>query len=99
MTGARQLRLDGGQAHKGGESDMFMGSTVQVNNILDYVRQPNRHDHARPERQRRSSTTNFCSSRPPSSCGSVAFRSPRMDLSGYGASIFSDWLQSESGNR
>ena len=31
----RQLRIDAGEALRDGETDMFMGSTVQVDNILD----------------------------------------------------------------
>ena len=35
MKGGLQLQLDGGKAFIDGESDMFVGSTVQLNNVLD----------------------------------------------------------------
>lgn len=90
VTGGRQLQVDGGEAIRKGESDMFVGSTVQVNNILDLN-----------GNQTGASTLG---STPTKIFNNEFLMEPfqiirqrgvpltRMDLSGYGASIFSNWL-------
>ena len=35
MKGGLQLQLNGGEAFIEGEADMFVGSTFQLNNVLD----------------------------------------------------------------
>ena len=50
LTGGRQLQADGGEALRQGENDMFMGSTLQVNNILDLFGNATGASHARRQR-------------------------------------------------
>jgi hypothetical protein len=89
VTGGLQLQVNAGEAFIPGESDMFFGSTVQLNNVLDYGGQS---DGA--STLGRSVTiiynneffhhTDFLSKR--------GVPLERIDLSGYGASVFSNWL-------
>jgi hypothetical protein len=97
VTGARQLRVDGGESvHKGGESDMFMGSTVQVDNILDTSGSPT---GTTTLGQSVSEIFNneFLLSPSPQIMRQRGVPLSRMDLSGYGASIFSDWRNPKAG--
>jgi len=97
MHSGLQLRMDGGQPLREGDSDMFMGSTVQVNNILNLNGQPTGNSTLGG-----SVTTIF---------NKEFFQDPnyafelfkqrgvpvtRMDLSGYGASMFSNWLNTKA---
>jgi hypothetical protein len=95
VTGARQLQIDGGQSLREGESDMFMGSTIQVDNILDTSGDP-------------TGTTTLGQSvseifnnefllQPFQILRQRGVPLSRMDLSGYGASIFSEWRNPKAG--
>ena len=90
VFGARQLRIDGGEAVREGESDMFMGSTVQVNNILDWSGTPTGTSTLG------ASVTEIFNNefllQPFQLIRQRGVPVSRMDLSGYGASIFSNWL-------
>jgi hypothetical protein len=90
VFGARQLRIDAGQALRDGETDMFMGSTVQVNNILDWSGTPTGTSTLG------ASVTEIFNNefllQPFQLIRQRGMPVSRMDLSGYGASIFSDWL-------
>ena len=90
VFGGRQLRIDGGEALREGETDMFMGSTVQVNNILDFVGNPTGTSTLG------ASVTEIFNNefllQPFQLVRQRGVPVSRMDLSGYGASIFSDWL-------
>jgi hypothetical protein len=90
ITGARQLEVDGGDALRQGESDMFMGSTVQVNNILDVW------GNATGDSTLGGSVTKIFNNEwlmePFQLIRQRGVPLERMDLSGYGASIFSNWL-------
>ena len=90
VFGARQLRIDGGEALREGETDMFMGSTVQVNNILDWSGNPTGTSTLG------ASVTEIFNNefllQPFQLLRQRGVPVSRMDLSGYGASIFSDWL-------
>lgn len=90
VFGARQLRIDGGQALRDGETDMFMGSTVQVNNVLDLWGTPTGTSTLG------ASVTEIFNNefllQPFQLIRQRGVPVSRMDLSGYGASIFSNWL-------
>ena len=90
VTGARQLQVEAGEALRQGESDMFMGSTVQVNNILDSSGTPTGTSTLG------ASVTEIFNNeflmQPFEVIRQRGVPVSRMDLSGYGASIFSNWL-------
>jgi hypothetical protein len=90
LTGARQLQTDGGEALREGESDMFMGSTLQVNNILDWS------GAKTGTSTLGESVTDIFNNefmlQPFQILRQRGVPLSRMDLSGYGASIFSNWL-------
>lgn len=90
VSGARQLRVDGGEPLRKGESKMFMGSTVQVNNILDWSGAPTGASTLG------ASVTEIFNNefllQPFQLIRQRGVPVSRMDLSGYGASIFSDWI-------
>lgn len=90
VTGARQLQTDGGEAFRKGESDMFMGSTLQVNNILDL------NGAKTGTSTLGESVTDIFNNefmlQPFQILRQRGVPLSRMDLSGYGASIFSNWL-------
>jgi len=90
VTGARQLQTDGGQALREGESAMFMGSTVQVNNILDWSGTPTGTSTLGESVTEIFNNEFFL--QPLQLIHQRGVPLTRMDLSGYGASIFSDWL-------
>ena len=79
-----------GEALREGETDMFMGSTVQVNNILDWFGNPTGTSTLG------ASVTEIFNNefllQPFQLVRQRGVPVSRMDLSGYGASIFSDWL-------
>ncbi|MCB9336750.1 MAG: hypothetical protein H6577_01345 [Lewinellaceae bacterium] len=90
ITGARQLEVDGGDALRQGESDMFMGSTVQINNILDVW------GNETGDSTLGGSVTKIYNNEwlmdPFQLIRQRGVPLERIDLSGYGASIFSNWL-------
>ncbi len=90
ITGARQLEVDGGDALRQGESDMFMGSTVQINNILDVW------GNDTGDSTLGGSVTKIYNNEwlmePFQLIRQRGVPLERIDLSGYGASIFSNWL-------
>lgn len=90
VTGGRQLQVDGGRAFRQDESDMFVGSTVQVNNILDVFGKETGASTLG------ASTTKIFNNeflmQPFELIKQRGVPLSRMDLSGYGASIFSNWL-------
>ena len=97
MQSGLQLRLDAGMPLREGDSDMFMGTTVQINNILNLIG-----DETGNSTLGGSVTKIF----------NGEFFNPqpgpfelfkqrgvpvtRMDMSGYGASMFSNWLNSKA---
>jgi hypothetical protein len=90
IKGARQLELDGGEALREGENDMFMGSTLQINNILDTTGNP-----TGASTLGGSVTKIFNNEWMLSPFNLIRDRGvplERIDLSGYGASTFSNWL-------
>jgi len=91
MKGGLQLQLNGGKAFIAGESDMFIGSTVQLNNVLDAF--GIRHGDSTLGGSVTKIFNNEFLLAP--SLDVVRQRGvplTRIDLSGYGASTFSNWL-------
>ena len=90
LKGVRQLELDGGEALREGESDMFMGSTVQINNILNIFGNPT------GDSILGASVTKIFNNEwlmvPFQFIRHRGVPLERIDLSGYGASTFSNWL-------
>jgi hypothetical protein len=90
LLGARQLELDGGEALREGENDMFMGSTVQINNILNTTGDPTGASTLG------ASVTKIFNNEwlmtPFQLIRQRGVPLERIDLSGYGASTFSNWL-------
>ncbi|WP_119271063.1 hypothetical protein [Taklimakanibacter deserti] len=90
LTGGRQLQAGGGEALRQGENDMFMGSTLQLNNILDLFGNP-----TGASTLGRSVTKIFNNEWMLDPFQLIRQRGvplERVDWSGYGASIFSNWL-------
>jgi hypothetical protein len=91
LKGARQLELIAGESPVVGESNMFVGFTVQVNNVLEF-----NGSQLGASTLGRSVTRIFNGEFMPASPGDIlrprGVPLTRMDLSGYGASIFSNWL-------
>lgn len=90
LTGGRQLQAEGGEALRQGEDDMFMGSTLQVNNILDLF------GNATGASTLGASVTKIFNNEwmldPFQLIRQRGVPLERVDWSGYGASIFSNWL-------
>ncbi len=89
-VGGRQLQVDGGEALRQGESDMFMGSTLQINNILNLSGNPT--GNSTLGRTVTKIFNNEWMLEPFQLIRDRGVPLERMDLSGYGASIFSNWL-------
>lgn len=90
IRGGLQLQLDAGKAFIDGESDMFVGSTVQLNNVLDGVG-----NSQGASTLGRTVTTIFNNEfllQPFNLVRQRGVPLTRIDLSGYGASTFSNWL-------
>jgi len=90
VAGGRQLQIDGGESVREGESDMFAGSTVQVNNILDLLGNPTGASTLGSEVT--PIFNNEFLLQPFQIIRQRGVPLTRMDVSGYGASIFSNWL-------
>lgn len=90
MKGILQLQLNGGEAFLPGESDSFIGSTVQVNNVLELD------GSAKGDSTLGKSVTKIFNqdffALPPDFPSQRGVPLTRIDLSGYGASTFSNWL-------
>ena len=89
ITGALQLQLNGGEAYIGGESNMFIGTTVQLNNVLDFFGISDGDSTLG-----RTVTTIFNNEffHPSDLLGQRGVPLTRIDLTGYGATTFSNWL-------
>ncbi|MGH9929918.1 MAG: hypothetical protein ACREA9_11945 [Pyrinomonadaceae bacterium] len=89
LEGARQLELIAGESPVQGESNMFPGSTIQLNNVLEM-----NGSQLGNSTLGRSVTKIFNREFMPSGTIVRPRGVPvvRMDLSGYGASMFSNWL-------
>jgi len=94
VIGARQLQIDGGESQRPHETNMFMGSTVQVNNILDW--QGLKTETSTLGQSVTEIFNNEFLMVPFQLIRQRGVPLSRMDLSGYGASIFSNWLNSKA---
>ncbi len=90
IAGGRQIRLDAGKAFIAGESNMFVGSTVQINNVLDY--QGNITGDSTLGRTVTDIFNNEFLLQPFELIRQRGVPLTRIDLSGYGATTFSNWL-------
>ncbi|PVW14625.1 hypothetical protein [Marixanthomonas spongiae] len=90
VKGGRQLQLDAGEAFINGESNMFVGSTLQVNNILDFTGNPT--GDSTLGRTVTDIFNNEFLLQPYNLIRQRGVPLTRIDLSGYGASTFSNWL-------
>ena len=91
LKGGRQLEMDAGTSPVVGESNMFVGCTAQMNNVveMDGIQRGN-------STLGRSVTKIFNREFMPKTPGDITrprgVPLTRMDLSGYGATTFSNWL-------
>jgi hypothetical protein len=90
VASALHVQLDAGQALVEGQSDMFIGSTVQLNNILELD------GTAKGNSTLGKSVTEIFNNefllQPLNFFRQRGVPLTRIDLSGYGASTFSNWL-------
>lgn len=89
VKGAAQLELDGGESYIAGESNSFVGGTVQLNNVLNSAGSPTGNSTLGS-----SVTRIFNGEFLPKSADPLQRGVPltRIGLSGYGATTFSNWL-------
>ena len=90
IRGGLQLKLKAGEAIIQEQSDMFQGSTIQLNNVLTFVGKSQGDSTLG-----RSVTVIFNEEFMPTASKLIRGRGvplTRIDLSGYGASCFSNWL-------
>jgi hypothetical protein len=92
MKGGLQLQLNAGEAFISGESDMFVGSTIQLNNVLDAF--GNSQGDSTLGRTVTKIFNNEFLLEPFDLFRQRGVPLTRIDLSGYGASTFSNWLNS-----
>ena len=90
IVGGRQIRLDAGEALITGESNMFVGSTVQINNVLDF--QGNTTGNSTLGRTVTDIFNKEFLLQPFELIRQRGVPLTRIDLSGYGATTFSNWL-------
>ena len=91
MKGGLQLQLNGGEAFINGESDMFVGSTVQLNNVLDAFGNSDG-DSTLGGSVTKIFNNEFLLAPSLDLLRQRGVPLTRIDLSGYGASTFSNWL-------
>lgn len=90
VRGSRQIQLNAGEAFINGESDMFVGSTIQINNVLDYTGNGDGDSTLGKTVTEIFNDEFLLQPYDPERQRGVPLT--RIDLSGYGASTFSNWL-------
>ena len=90
LKGGLQLQLNAGEAFISGESDMFVGSTLQLNNVLDLT--GTSHGDSTLGRTVTEIFNDEFLLKPFNLVRQRGVPLTRIDLSGYGASSFSNWL-------
>lgn len=90
IKGGLQLQLNAGEALIQGQSDLFVGSTVQLNNVLNLAGQST--GDSTLGRTVTKIFNNEFLGEPPQLIRGRGVPLTRIDLSGYGASCFSNWL-------
>ncbi len=91
LTGGIQLRLDAGSGFNDDEDHMFRGYTLQLNNILDMQGQKT-FTGTLGEDVAKIFNQEFFESKQATMDAQRGVPLTRLDVSGYGASIFSNWL-------
>ncbi len=91
VKGGLQLQIDAGEALIQGESDMFIGSTVQLNNVLNVVGAA-QGDSTLGRTVTKVFNNEFLLEPWEGLVRGRGIPLTRIDLSGYGASTFSNWL-------
>src|SRR5690606_7922561 len=90
VRGSRQIQLNAGEAFINGESDMFVGSTIQTNNVLDFSGNGDGDSTLGKTVTEIFNDEFLLQPYDPERQRGVPLT--RIDLSGYGASTFSNWL-------
>lgn len=90
IRGSRQIQLNAGEAFINGESDMFVGSTIQTNNVLDFTGNGDGDSTLGKTVTEIFNDEFLLEPYDPERQRGVPLT--RIDLSGYGASSFSNWL-------
>lgn len=90
VRGGRQIQLNAGTAFIEGESDMFVGSTIQLNNVLDFTGNGDGDSTLGKTVTEIFNDEFLLEPYNPERQRGVPLT--RIDLSGYGASTFSNWL-------
>lgn len=90
LKGGLQVQLNGGEAFLPEESDSFIGSTVQLNNVLE-LDGSFKGDSTLGKSVTKIFNQDFFAL-PPDFPSQRGVPLTRIDLSGYGASTFSNWL-------
>ncbi|WP_417603785.1 hypothetical protein [Owenweeksia hongkongensis] len=90
VRGGRQIQLNAGKAYINGESDMFVGSTIQLNNVLDFTGNGDGDSTLGKTVTEIFNDEFLLNPYDPERQRGVPLT--RIDLSGYGASTFSNWL-------
>ena len=93
ITGALQLQLNGGEAFIAGQSPMFAGTTVQLNNVRDFLGNSDG-DSTLGRTVTKIFNNEFF--HPDNLLGQRGVPLTRIDLTGYGATTFSNWLNPEA---
>jgi hypothetical protein len=91
VKGGLQLQVNAGEAAIKGESRTFMGSTLQLNNVLDFAGQSNG-DSTLGRTVTIIFNNEFLLAPTINPVRERGVPLERIDLSGYGASTFSNWL-------
>lgn len=95
VKGGLQLQLNAGKASIKGQSDMFVGSTVQLNNILSFTG-ASTGDSTLGRTVTEIFNNEFLLQPSLNLIRQRGVPLTRIDLSGYGASTFSNWLNPEA---
>ncbi|MCF2151906.1 hypothetical protein IQ276_036980 [Desmonostoc muscorum LEGE 12446] len=94
IKGSLQIQLNAGEAFISGQSDMFVGSTIQLNNVLDFA------GTSKGESTLGRTVTEIFNNefllQPFNIIRQRGVPLTRIDLSGYGASTFSNWLNPDA---
>lgn len=94
IKGSLQIQLNAGAATISSQSDMFVGSTIQLNNVLDFA------GTSKGESTLGRTVTEIFNNefllQPFNLIRQRGVPLTRIDLSGYGASTFSNWLNPDA---
>jgi hypothetical protein len=94
LTGGIQLKLSAGSGQNSDESNMFRGFTLQMNNVLDLNGQPT--DTTTLGQDVADIFNREFFNAPTTMDNQRGVPLTRIDVSGYGASTFSDWVNEDA---